>query len=186
MIILDASIVNVALPSIGSRARLLAGQSLVGGQRLHADFRRLPAARRAPRRPHGPPAHVHERPRPLHGGLAAGRSRSERCLADRRARGAGPGSRARLSRRAVAHHHDLQRRRRAQQGARGLGRSGRLRWRRGFASRRHADRVGRLGVGLLRQRPDRSLRPSHWRRACCPRAATRASPRRSTRPARPS
>src|SRR3954453_9236252 len=41
-----------------ARARLLAGQPLVGGQRLHPDLRRLPAPRRASCRPPRTPPDV--------------------------------------------------------------------------------------------------------------------------------
>ena len=51
MVILDATIVNVALPSIQRDLGFSAGQPAVGHQRLHAGVRRLPAARRARRRP---------------------------------------------------------------------------------------------------------------------------------------
>ena len=51
MVILDATVVNVALPSIQQRPRLLRRRPAVGGQRLHAGVRRLPAARRPRRRP---------------------------------------------------------------------------------------------------------------------------------------
>ncbi len=47
MVVLDATIVNVALPSIQRGLQLLRRQPAVGGQRLHARLRRLPAARRA-------------------------------------------------------------------------------------------------------------------------------------------
>ena len=50
IVVIDASIVNVALPSIGE-ARLLQ-ENLSGRQRLRADLRRLPA----PGRAHGRPA----------------------------------------------------------------------------------------------------------------------------------
>ena len=47
MVVLDASIVNVALPSIQSDLGFSRGEPAVGRQRLHARVRRLPAARRA-------------------------------------------------------------------------------------------------------------------------------------------
>ena len=62
VVVIDASIVNIALPSIGARAALLPDRPVVGRQRLHAHLRRLPAARRTARRPDGAPAHVHARP----------------------------------------------------------------------------------------------------------------------------
>ena len=51
VIVIDASIVNVALPSIGRAPALLARRPLLGRQRLHAHLRRLPAARRPAGRP---------------------------------------------------------------------------------------------------------------------------------------
>ena len=73
MVVLDASIVNVALPSIQTDLGLLAGEPAVGRQRLHARVRRLPAARRA----HGRPARA--------GGACSSSawacSRSPRCSA---------------------------------------------------------------------------------------------------------
>ena len=58
MIVLDTNIVNVALPDHPDRARLLADRPGLGGQRLHADLRRLPAAvgpaGRPVRQPQGP------------------------------------------------------------------------------------------------------------------------------------
>ena len=58
MVVLDATIVNVALPSIQRGPALLALEPAVGRQRLHAGLRRIPAARRARRRPARPEAHV--------------------------------------------------------------------------------------------------------------------------------
>ena len=46
MVVLDATVVNVALPSIQRGLAFLAVQLAMGGQRVHADVRRLPAARR--------------------------------------------------------------------------------------------------------------------------------------------
>jgi len=54
MVVLDVSIVNVALPSISAEPRLHAREPRLGGERLHARVRGLPAARRASRRPAGP------------------------------------------------------------------------------------------------------------------------------------
>ena len=61
MIILDGTIVNVALPSIQSRPGLLAVQPGVGGQRLPDPVRRAAAAVRPARRPDRPQADVHRR-----------------------------------------------------------------------------------------------------------------------------
>ena len=51
MIVLDQSIVNVALPSIRTDLGFSPGLAGLGGQRLPADLRRLPAAVRPARRP---------------------------------------------------------------------------------------------------------------------------------------
>ena len=61
MVILDVSVVNVALPSIRDGPRLLGRRPAVGGQRLHADLRGLPAARRPRGRPARPPARLRGR-----------------------------------------------------------------------------------------------------------------------------
>jgi hypothetical protein len=160
------------------RPSLLAGQPLMGRQRLHADVRRLPATRR----PHGrsdrssPP--VHRRPDPVRRRVARGRTGEQRGAADRGSCRAGTGRGAPLSCRPLAPHGDLHRGRRPQQGARRLGRGRRLRGRRRRAARRHAHRVGRLGVGPVRQRPDR-----HPRRAGRAAAAAR-EPQRGRAPLR--
>ena len=75
VVVLDASIVNVALPTIGDSPRFLPGQPLLGRQRLRAHLRRLPAARRAARRPARPPARVHGRADPVRARLARRRLR---------------------------------------------------------------------------------------------------------------
>ena len=153
VVVLDASIVNVALPTIGDGARLLPGQPLLGRQRLRAHLRRLPAARRAARRPARPPPRLHGRPDPLRARLARRRaSPTTEGAADRRPRRPGPRRRDPLARRALDRHHHLPRRRRAQQGARRLGRGRRLRRRRRRPARRHPHRRPRLGVGPLGQR----------------------------------
>ena len=58
MIVLDATIVNVALPSIQARPRLLAEQPRVGRQRVPDRVRRPAAARRPARRPDRPAARL--------------------------------------------------------------------------------------------------------------------------------
>ena len=130
----------------------------MGRQRLHAHVRRLPAARWAHGRPARPPPHVHRRPDPVRRRLACRRPRPERRLVDRRARRPGPRRRAALPGRPVAGHRDLRGGRGTQQGARRMGRGRRLRRRRRRAARRHAHRVGRLGMGAVRQRADRHRR----------------------------
>ena len=61
MVVLDATVVNVALPSIQARPRLLHELAPVGRQRVHARVRRLPAAGRPRRRLHRPAAAVRGR-----------------------------------------------------------------------------------------------------------------------------
>ena len=92
MTVLDVSIVNVALPSIGEALALLARQPAVGHHRLRDHVRRLPAARRPRRRPARTAADVPRRRRGLHGRLVPLRSRLVRRRADRRARPPGLGA----------------------------------------------------------------------------------------------
>ena len=158
VVVLDASIVNVALPTIGDALSFsqddlswvvnayvltFGGFLLLGGRMADLLGRR----------------------RVFMGGLilfalaslAGGLAESSGALIAG-ARRAGPRRRDPLARRALDRHHDLQGRRRAQQGARRLGRGRRLGRRRGRAARRRADRVRRLGVGAVGQRPDRARR----------------------------
>ena len=74
MVILDVSIVNVALPSIRERPRLLGHRPAVGRQRLHADLRRLPAARRPRRRPARPARGLRRRAAAVRARLAGRRA----------------------------------------------------------------------------------------------------------------
>ena len=89
-----------------------------------------------------------------------------RRRAHRSARGAGPRRGDRLARDAGDHHDDLRGRRRAEQGARDLGRD--RRWRRSGRRplRRHPHEVPRLGVDLLRQRPGGRARPRAHAASC--------------------
>ena len=168
VVVLDASIVNVALPSIGDDLELRARRPLLGRERLRPLLRRLPAARRAHGRPAGAAAHLHRGPPALRRGVAGRRARAERRHADRRAGRAGPGRRADLPRRTRDRDHHVLRGRRAQQGPRRVGRGGRSGRRRGRAARRSAHRVPRLGVGAVREHADhparRVPRPAHPRR----------------------
>ena len=54
MVVLDATIVNVALPTIQADLDMTDTGPAVDRQRLHPDVRRLPPARRPRRRPHRP------------------------------------------------------------------------------------------------------------------------------------
>ena len=80
MIVLDATIVNVALPSIQERPGVLAVEPGLGRERLPDRFRRAPASLRATRRPDRPQAHLHGRPRGLHRGLVAVRGAQSQGL----------------------------------------------------------------------------------------------------------
>ena len=86
VIVLDAAIVNVAIPSIGRDLDFSAGEPRLDPQRLRADVRRLPAARRAHGRPARPPPPVHGGPRRLRRRVAAGRLLGDRGAAHRLAR----------------------------------------------------------------------------------------------------
>ena len=94
MIMLDNTVVNVALPSIQTRPRRVAGRAGLDGQRLHPDLRRPAGHRRAPGRHLRTAAHVPLRGR---GVRAVQRDRSACSVrpapADRLARHPGRGRR---------------------------------------------------------------------------------------------
>ena len=158
VVVLDASIVNVALPTIGEALDftesslpwvvnayvLTFGGFLLLGGRL-AD---LLGRRRV----------FMFGPGPLRPRLAGRRAGDQLRAADRRPRRPGPRRRDPLPRRALDRRHHLPRRRRAQQSAGDLGRGRRLRRRRRRAARRRPHRIPRLGMGALGQRPDRDRR----------------------------
>ena len=121
IVVLDASIVNVALPSIGKGLDFSQAEPPLGRERLRAHLRRLPAARRANGGPAGTPARLHRRTPPRRRGLARRRLRRHRGSADRRPRRPGPRRGDHLALGALDRHHHLPRRRRAQQGARAPG-----------------------------------------------------------------
>ena len=124
MIVLDSTIVNVALPVDPRRSRLLADVAGVGRERLPAHLRRLPAARRPARRPLRPPPALPRRHRALHARLARLRPRDSQAHARRSAGRPGPRRRRRLGGRALADHDPVHRAGRAREG------DGRLRLRR--------------------------------------------------------
>ena len=158
MLILDVTVVAIALPQIGTDLGLARGHPDLGGQRLHADVRRPDAARWPRRRPVRQPPGGADGACRLHPGLAGDRPGRERRTADRRPDRPRHRGRDPLAGRAVGGHEDLPRRR-AQQGARDLVRPGRW-WRRGRRTARWcADRRSGLAVGVLRERPDRRARP---------------------------
>ena len=66
LVVLDISVVNTALPSIGSALHLQGGQLAVAGHRLPDDVRRRPAPRRSHRRPALAARGLPDRPDPVH------------------------------------------------------------------------------------------------------------------------
>ncbi|XP_021300543.1 collagen alpha-1(I) chain-like, partial [Herrania umbratica] len=107
------------------RAGLRARRAAVGGERLHARLRRVPAARRARRRPVRAAADVPRRPRPVRGGEPGGRARRLPRAAAGRPGGAGPRRGSALPRVADDPHHVVRRGTRAVAGARRVGGHGR-------------------------------------------------------------
>ncbi len=150
----------------------------LGGQRLHAHVRRLPAAGRAAGRPAGPPPDVSCRPGRLHRGVAGLRPGPEPGAADRRARGPGPGRRGGLCGIAVPHHEPVHRDRRT--GAR----HGRVRF--CLRGRRQHRRVaGRPAHQRVVMALDIPGQPADRRAGLCavPAADSRGPARRSGHPA---
>ena len=78
MVVLDASIVTIALPSAQHVAAHLHRQPPVDGDRLHPRLRRPVAARRPHRRLRGPQAHLHRRPARLRRGVGPRRRGRQR------------------------------------------------------------------------------------------------------------
>ena len=182
MVVLDATVVNVALPSIQTDLGFSAAnlQWVINAYTLvFGGFLLLG----------GRAGDLFGRRRLFLAGVAIfsaasllnGLATSE-ALARRRPRAPGPRRRARLPRRALDHHHHLRGGRGAHEGARRLERDRGRRRRLRPAARRHPHRPAELGVDLLRQRADR---PRH-RGARDPLRAgvARAEPPRQRRPAR--
>ena len=107
MVILDVSIVNVALPSIHNGLDFSTDRPAVGGQRLHADVRRVPDAGRPLRRPARPPPRVPRRDGSVRVLLARVRAGGHAGSAARSARAAGLWRRGALARDPVDHHELL-------------------------------------------------------------------------------
>jgi hypothetical protein len=141
-----------------SGASHLAGQPVVGGQRVRFDLRRVFAVGWSDRRPSRPPPDLHGGPGRVLAGVAAGRTGSERAVVVRRARGAGPRGGATRARRAVAGHVDFLRGRGAQPGAVGVGCGRGLGRRRRGAVGRCFDQRSGMALGAVRQRADRDRR----------------------------
>ena len=155
MIILDMTVVNVALPSIARDLHFSADRAVLGAQRLHADVRR-PAAARRPGRGHPRPAPgVHGRSGAVHRGLAGRRPGHVGQAAAGRPGGAGRGRRDRHPRRAGADHRQLPRGPGAHPRARPVHRRGHGRRVARPGPRRRDRPVGELALGAVRQRADR-------------------------------
>ena len=173
MVVLDVSIVNVALPSIQKDLHFSSPENLqwvVSGYALTFGGLLLLGGRA--RRPPRPAAAVHGRARRFRGLLAALRALDLVGDADRVPRAPGRGRRDPLAVGVLDHDRHLRGGRGAEQGARHPRRDRRLGRRDRRSARRRPHRVRGLGVDLLRQRPDRPRR-------ALPRAALRArEPRR--------
>ena len=162
MVVLDSTVVNIALPVRPAGPRILQRRPPVDRHRLLAGLRQPAAARRPDLRPDRPQARLHHRPHRLRRGLGPGRGR--RLVRDARRR---PGAPGRVRRTAGAHRagradHDVHRsegtrpRVRHLRRHRGSGRS------RGPAPRWRAHRAVQLALEPLHQRPHRHHR--HHRR----------------------
>ena len=167
VVVLDASIVNVALPTIGSALDFSQDDLSWVVNAYVAHLRRLPAPGRADGGPARAPARVHRRPDPLRrsprspaGSRTAGR-------AGRGPRRAGPRRRDPLPRGALDRHHHVPGRCRAQQGAGRLGRGRGLRRRGGRAAGRRAHAVRWAGSGCCGSTCRSASAPRCWRRGCC-------------------
>ena len=110
LVVLDISVVNTALPTIGSALHLDGSQLAVAGHRLPDDVRRRPAPGRPHRRPALAPPGVPDRADPVHRRLPGQRVRRQRQPAHRGPRRPGTQRRAAHPLRAVADHDHLRRR----------------------------------------------------------------------------
>ncbi len=145
----------------------------MGDHRLRDHVRRVPDAGRPRGRSARTAQGLRRRRRRVHDRLVLLRACLVRGRADRLARRSGSRCRDHLPGGALDHHDDVQRGRRAEQGARDLGRDRRRRRGGRCARGRRAHEVPRLGMDLLRQRAGRSdragadtaVRPREPRRA---------------------
>ena len=133
-------------------------QPAMGGDRLRAHVRRLSAARRSRRGSARPPPDPDARAGRVHGGFAGVRARDRRGVPDRKPGGSGSGRGGHAARRPVDRDEHVPRGRRAQQGARDLGRARCHRRDRRADHRRGSHPVRRMAVHLLSKRPDRGGR----------------------------
>ena len=107
MTVLDVSIVNVALPSIGRSLHFSRDRAAVGHHGLRDHVRRLPAPRRPRRGPPRPQADVPDRACRSSRSPRSSAASPARRRAHRRARRAGRRRRDRLAADAVDHHDDV-------------------------------------------------------------------------------
>ena len=185
MVVLDVSIVNVALPSIQTDLGLRAREPPVGRQRLRAHLRRLPAARRPRRRPARAPQDLHGRPRspsPPSRSCADSPPPTGMLIAARALQGAAGAILVALG--LLDHHGHVRGGRRAQQGARHPRRHRRLRAPRSACCSAASSPSTPAGSGSSSSTPRSASRRSSSSRASCARAASRASHATSTRSAR--
>ena len=141
-------------PALAPRQPL---EPAVGGRRLLADARLVPAHRGQPRRPARAPAGVHDRLRHLHLRLVPVRDQRRPDAAEPLPRAPGRRRRRHVRHLAGADRPGVPGQRPGDR-VRRLGRDGRRRGRGRTADRRRDHRELRLGVDLLRQRPDRDRR----------------------------
>ena len=99
MVVLDTTIVNVALPHIQQALGFSSSEPVVGAQRLHPRLRRIAPARRPGRRPLGRRRRVPRRHRAVHRQLAASADSRQRVDVPR---GSSRAGRRRRTRRAAA------------------------------------------------------------------------------------
>ena len=183
MVVLDATIVNVALPSIQkdlgfSEANL---QWIINAYTLVFGGFLLLGGRAG--RPARPQAALPDRPRDLHDRLAAERPRVDRGDADRLPRAPGPRRGADLARGALD-HLDHVRRGRGARGARGLGRDRDRRRRDRPRARWRARRSTSRGRGSSSSTSRSGSSPSSSRSGSCPSRATSTRLRTTTSPVR--
>ena len=158
MVVLDATIVNIALPVRPAGPGHLRRQPPVGHHRLRPGLRRTAPLRRPHRRPVGPQAHLRRRSDRLRRRLRARRRGHRRGDDARRPRPPGCLRRAARARRALPARRDVHRRQGARQGVRHLRRDRRWRRRRRPDPRRLPHRVPGLALDVLRQHPVRGRR----------------------------
>ena len=159
MVIMDTSIIGVALPEIRTDLGFGAERPLVGLQRLRHRLRRAAAARRPALRPARRPPRVRRRLGDPRRRIAGRRARRDHRRRDRRP--CSPGRRRGADRTIGADAADDALRLQpegAHEGLRHLRRRRTRRRHRRRVPRRRDHRVDLLAVGLLRQHPDRDRR----------------------------